>query len=848
MQKIVITGGLGYIGMELSKIYSGKSRTNEIIVLDKEFYSSRVSQLSRWGIKYEQCDILDIENLKKHVADADIIFHLAGITNVPTTIEQEKLSKNSMIRKTGVVGTRNIINYSKDNVKIIFPSTHVIFEGIQSVKRNITEKQKPKPILEYSKGKYQSELDLINSEKDFVILRLGSLYGRSFDSTRLNIMPNLFAKMSATGKTLKLFSKGKQLKSLVSVVDVARAMEFVEVNKNCSREIYNLVNENLTVADVAKICKKHNKKTKIVNTNDPIPNNGYTMSNEKIKHTGFEFLYSLDKSIKEMINDWSINTLDDSNENIEKGSNNFIDKRGIISNYYIDDSINMIGYVESKKETVRGNHFHPIQTQKCLLIKGKYLSVTKDLSKPNQPQETRIVNEGELSSIPPNVAHTMVFLEDSIFLNLVNGEREHQNYGITHTMPHILVDEKLGKFLVENYKQECRACESSNLEFYLSLGLSPLANNLKTKASDTEQLYPLELNLCKDCFNTQLSVVVPPDEMFDDYLYLSSTTEKFRNHFISLANKLQKEFKLNKKSLVVDIGSNDGIFLKPLDDLGINSIGVEPAKNVAAIANKNKLETFNSYFNKSVVHKINNKYGKADIVSAFNVFAHGDDLKQIALDSETLLKKNGVFIFEVQYFLDTLKDLTFDNIYHEHVNFWTVTSLLSFFSNLNLKLYKVEKVDTHGGSIRVYCSKNKKIKTHASVNKFLNEEVKFGVSKISTYLKFSEKISTRRDKSIAMLSKLKKENKKIIGFAAPAKATTALNFYGIDSNFIDYIIEDNSLKHNKFVPGVDIKIISKDMVNPEEVDYVLVLAWNFYEVIKDRNERYFSKSRFIKLS
>ena len=249
-----------------------------------------------------------------------------------------------------------------------------------------------------------------------------------------------------------------------------------------------------------------------------------------------------------------------------------------------------------------------------------------------------------------------------------------------------------------------------------------------------------------------------------------------------------------------------------------------------------------------MVHKINNKYGKADIVSAFNVFAHGDDLKQIALDSETLLKKNGVFIFEVQYFLDTLKDLTFDNIYHEHVNFWTVTSLLSFFSNLNLKLYKVEKVDTHGGSIRVYCSKNKKIKKHASVNKFLNEEEKFGVSKISTYLKFSEKISTRRDKSIAMLAKLKKENKKIIGFAAPAKATTALNFYGIDSNFIDYIIEDNSLKHNKFVPGVDIKIISKDMVNPEEVDYVLVLAWNFYDVIKDRNKRYFSKSKFIKLS
>ena len=140
----------------------------------------------------------------------------------------------------------------------------------------------------------------------------------------------------------------------------------------------------------------------------------------------------------------------------------------------------MIGYVESKKETIRGNHYHPIQTQKCLLIKGKYISITKDLSDKNSVIETRLINEGDLSTIPPYVAHTMVFLEDSIFLNLVNGEREHQNYGITHTIPHKLVDEKLFNNLIDSYVTSCRVC-GGGFSHYLSLGLSPLANNLNEK-------------------------------------------------------------------------------------------------------------------------------------------------------------------------------------------------------------------------------------------------------------------------------------------------------------------------------------------------------------------------------
>ena len=264
MKKIVITGGLGYIGMELCKIYSGKSRKYQIKVIDKNFYSSRVSQLKRWGISFSQVDILDSDRLSHEISDADVIFHLAGVTNVATTSEDVNISRDKKVRDVGIKGTRNIIKYSKKDVKIIFPSTHVVFEGLDKVINNIKETFLPKPVLEYANGKVQSEKDLISSGKQYVILRLGSVYGNSQDSTRLNIMPNLFSKISSTNGEIKLFGGGKQLKSLVSVIDVARCMEFVEADKNINNEIYHCINEQLTVKQVADICKKQNRNLKIL--------------------------------------------------------------------------------------------------------------------------------------------------------------------------------------------------------------------------------------------------------------------------------------------------------------------------------------------------------------------------------------------------------------------------------------------------------------------------------------------------------------------------------------------------------------------------------------------------------
>ncbi len=846
MKKIIITGGLGYIGMELCKIFSGKSRQLDITVIDNNFASSRVSQLKRWGIKFKQIDILDSKNLEKEIHNADVIYHLAGITDVATTKDDVNIEKEKKVYDVGVVGTQNIIKFSQKNVKIVFPSTHVIFEGLTKVEKEIKEDYEPMPILGYGKGKNESEKDLINSNKNFVILRLGSLYGNSLDSTRLNIMPNLFSKIAAFDGEITLYSGGDQLKSLVSVYDVARCMEFVGENKNINNEIFNCVNENLTVKDVAGICKKVNKNLIVISTDDPVPNKGYTLSNKKIKNEGFKFLYKIENSIEEMIHAWSDRNIITMNEDIKVGADNFEDARGIISNYYFDDSINMIGYVESKKGTMRGNHYHPIQTQKCLLIKGSYVSITKDLANKNSVVETRLINEGDLSTIPPYVAHTMVFLEDSVFLNLVNGEREHQNYGITHTIPHQLVDEKLLNNLLDSYVTSCRVC-GGGFNHYLSLGLSPLANNLNDKKNARNDLYPLDLNFCNQCSNSQLSVVVPPEKMFDNYFYLSSTSQQFKDHFVDIANELKSDLKLKNSSLIIDIGSNDGIFLDPVKNLGINAIGIEPAKNVAKIANSKKLKTLPEYFSDKTVNKIIKTYGKADVVTAFNVFAHGDGLKDILKNTENLLKKNGEFIFEIQYLLRTLKDLTFDNIYHEHVNYWCLLAILNFFEDSKMKVYKVKEVDTHGGSLRVYTTKNKNKRMHKSVSQYVEIEKKNKLDKYSTYLKFAKEVEGTKRRSLEMINKIKMEEKQIIGYGAPAKATTILNYFGLSHEDLSFTVDDNLLKQNKFIPETGIQIKNIDDIKPNTYDYVLVLAWNFFEAIKKNNEKIFSQSKFIKL-
>ena len=481
IKKIIITGGLGYIGTELCKIYSGVSWHHKIVVIDNRFISERVNQIRNWNMKFVQGDILDKEVVNKYCKDADIIHHLAGITDVPRTKSESTLEKDKKIKSVGENGTQNILEAMSDKCKIIFPSTHVVFEGIDKVKNDIKEDELTKPILSYSSSKAINEKQLKDSGKNYIILRLGSVYGYSTDTARIDIMPNLFSKIASQNGTLRLFAGGKQIKSLVPLMDVARCFKFMEEKENISSEIFNLTKDTLTVKDVAKICKKHNPKITLRETNDEIPNLGFSLSNKKLLNTGFKFLYRLDESIKEMIGKWSQQNLIKDLEYVRDGDNLFVDSRGKISNHELTEPINLIGLIDSKKGTIRANHYHPQQEQKCLFTKGQIIEIFQDIINPNSPKVTQVVNEGQLSIIKPNVAHTMVFTKDTTFLNLVRGERDHENYGTTHTIRHVFVDEKEKNLLLKNYKFDCRSCGNTNLKRVVSLGYQPLANNLLKK-------------------------------------------------------------------------------------------------------------------------------------------------------------------------------------------------------------------------------------------------------------------------------------------------------------------------------------------------------------------------------
>tara|TARA_B100001057_G_C22853371_1_gene951845 strand:+ start:165 stop:2705 length:2541 start_codon:yes stop_codon:yes gene_type:complete len=841
MKKIVIIGALGYLGTEISKIYSGESWRNKIIAIDNRFIAERVKQLKDWNIEFFQGEILDRKFLKGHLHDADIVHHLAGVTDVAYTKVEANSTLDKKIKSISIEGTKNVLDVIPNKCKIIFPSTHVVFEGLKKIKKNIIETEKTKPVLMYAKGKSINERDISKSNKKFIILRLGSVYGYSTDTMRINIMPNLFSKISSQNGTIKLFAGGKQLKSLINIKDVARCFKFMAENKKIEKEIFHLVNEQTSVKGVAELCKKINPKIKLIKTNDEVPNFGYTLSNRKLLNTGFKFLYSLEESMKEMIHNWSYQENKNNLEEIFKGKNEFIDKRGKISNYELPEAINLIGYIESKKNTVRANHFHPIQEQKCLLIKGQFISVYRNLLNKNSNIITHVVNEGDLIVTKPNVAHAMVFTKNSIFLNLVRGEREHQNYGITHTLPSVIVDEKIKNNLINYYKLKCRCCGASNLKRFISLGFQPLANNLSKKINENVKKYPLEVNFCNDCYNAQLSIAIDSKKMFANYNYLSSTSKSFRLHFENAAKKYIKKFRLNKNSYIIDVGANDGIGLMPFKIRGINNLlAIEPAKNLCKILKNKKINYINDFLNYKTTNKIKNN---ADLILASNVFAHCDDLKMLANCMIKLLSKKGVLIIEVQHLYRTLKDLTFDNIYHEHFNYWSLLSLDSFFKKLGARIFDVEEINTHGGSIRVFISKNPKNKIKKSVTDLIKKENKFGLKKFQTYKNFGNKVYEIKKKVKKNILKIKEKNNIIVGYGAPAKASTLINFFGI-SDDIDYVIDDNTLKNKKFIPGTNLQILNKPKLS--NIKLIVIFAWNYFDEIKKKISSISSKIISIK--
>lgn len=388
---------------------------------------------------------------------------------------------------------------------------------------------------------------------------------------------------------------------------------------------------------------------------------------------------------------------------------------------------------------------------------------------------------------------------------------------------------------------KCRICNNTDLRKFLSLGQTPLANSFldEKDLSQKEKTFPLEVCFCPNCKLVQLSYVVSPEQMFKDYVYVSSTTNTFRVHFAKMAEEISNDFCLNEKSLAVDIGSNDGLLLKGFQKFGVQTIGVEPATNLAIIAEKDGVETINDFFNENVVRKIIAKKGHADVVTATNVFAHVDNIQELVKNVKHLLKTNGIFVIEVPYLVDMIEKMTFDTIYHEHLSYFSVMPLADFFKKANMEIFKIKRVDSHGGSLRIFVKKNEgKFEIDKSVNLMLENERKLGIDDFETYKKFADKVYALKAKLTKCFEDIKSKGKIIVAYGAPAKGNTLLNFLGIGSDYIDYVVEDNPLKQGKFTPGSHIPVLSPKMLDEKKPDYILILAWNFADEILSKTRKY----------
>ncbi len=389
----------------------------------------------------------------------------------------------------------------------------------------------------------------------------------------------------------------------------------------------------------------------------------------------------------------------------------------------------------------------------------------------------------------------------------------------------------------------CRACGGRSLIPYLNLGYIPLVNRYlrKEDLSKSELSFPLQINYCKECSMSQLSIVVNPHILFDEYYYRSSMSRTFQQHCRKLAEDTKKRFALTNNSLVVEVASNDGILLRELKATGVKFVGVEPAKNLAKIANSEGLTTHNAFWNNQTASDVKSIYGSADVVVMQNVFAHIHDLDSALSGVDDVLKDDGVLIIEVPYMISFINKTEFDTAYHEHLSYFLIRPLTFLFTRHNMTLFDVEEFDMHGGSVRVYVKKTRSNKNKVEtekIKKSLDLEEELGMYQIETYLRFSNHIAQIKSELQLFLRGLKSRGQKIAAFGASAKGNVLLNYCEIGKETIDYIIDETPEKQGKYYPGNHIPIISPEVLRSSRPDYLVILPWNFVDEIISKTRHF----------
>ena len=402
------------------------------------------------------------------------------------------------------------------------------------------------------------------------------------------------------------------------------------------------------------------------------------------------------------------------------------------------------------------------------------------------------------------------------------------------------------------HKSECRFCQGTNLTQILDFGNVPLAGGfLKESDFSDEKFYPLDLNFCRDCHLIQVSNVVPAEVLFRDYFYFSSSIGTLVEHCAEFAKETQERFLKDKKGpAIFEIGCNDGVMLKPFAAMDVRAIGVDPATNVVKSIQSSDITVINDFFTEKLALRIRDEYGPFNAVLSSYSFAHIDDMVDVMKGVKTLLKEDGVFIFEVYYLGTLIDEMQYDMIYHEHMSYYSLKTLMPFLKRFDMEIFDIKFTPgVRSGAVRFYArntGKRAEEKTTALMDMIRYEEEK-GFDRVEVFMDYAAKVNRTREQLMDLLNRLKAEGKMIIGYGASGRGTTIMNYCGIDGRYLDYVVDDAPAKHGFFTPGTHVPIKPWDFTKESQFpEYSLLFAWSFINEVKKRRAEYLKEGgKFI---
>lgn len=389
---------------------------------------------------------------------------------------------------------------------------------------------------------------------------------------------------------------------------------------------------------------------------------------------------------------------------------------------------------------------------------------------------------------------------------------------------------------------KCRSCGTSGLESILHLGNTPLANRLLTMAqlAEPEPVYPLELVFCPNCALVQITETVPPEILFRDYVYFSSFSDTMLRSARDLTGRLMTARKLGATSLVVELASNDGYLLQNYTRAGIPVLGIEPAANVARVAQEERgVRTLCEFFGADLAQRLRSDGVRADVIHANNVLAHVADLNGFVSGIATLLKDDGMAVIEAPYLKDMIAGVEFDTIYHEHLCYFSLTALNHLFLRHGLQIVGLEHLPIHGGSLRIFAAHaNGRALPTTAVTETLAAEDTLGMCRLAYYRDFSARVAKLRTDLLTLLSELKSHGAKIAVYGASAKGSTLLNYFAIETSALEYVVDRSTVKQGLYTPGTHLPIFAPTHLLETHPEYVLLLTWNFAEEILSQQAAY----------